>query len=309
MNMKGSNRKMFRKPGAARRAVGILASSPELAGEVTRRGDDQPVQRFNLGGLAEMIGYNPGYTEEGQAVPGFGGFYQRLSGISDPARAREQSGLDLMRLGARIAGGQSTRTAENVASALTETLGEVQKRRQTEFTNELAMAQLEDAREKQEQAKQLAALKRRTDVVQPLADELAVVGASIDPESGFIRYGGELYSGIDTAIAAMSDKDKATFQQGLQKSARLTEGQEARRLQYDPDPTTFGRAMSAVISELGGAPDSSSERKAVAAEARKAAAARGFRVIEGKSATDVMFFDDATQTLYDIYGVPATRTE
>ena len=28
--VKGSNRKMFRKPGMARRAIGILASSPEL---------------------------------------------------------------------------------------------------------------------------------------------------------------------------------------------------------------------------------------------------------------------------------------
>ena len=308
MNMKGSNRKMFRKPGAARRAVGILASSPELAGEVTRRGDDQPVQRFNLGGLAEMIGYNPGYTEEGQAVPGFGGFYQRLSGISDPARAREQSGLDLMRLGARIAGGQSTRTAENVANALTETLGEVQKRRQTEFTNELAMAQLEDAREKQERAAQLAALKRRTDVVQPLVDELAAVGASIDPETGFVRYGGELYSGIDTAIAAMSDKDKAIFQQGLQKSRRATEGEVVRELQYDSDLETFGEAMSAVMVKLG-MPKDLSERKIFAAEARKAAAARGLRVMEGTSGANVLFQDPATQTVYDIYGVPVSRVE
>ena len=209
---------------------------------------------------------------------------------------------------ARIAGGQSTRTAENVANALTETLGEVQKRRQTEFTNELAMAQLEDAREKQERAAQLAALKRRTDVVQPLVDELAAVGASIDPETGFVRYGGELYSGIDTAIAAMSDKDKAIFQQGLQKSRRATEGEVVRELQYDSDLETFGEAMSAVMVKLG-MPKDLSERKIFAAEARKAAAARGLRVMEGTSGANVLFQDPATQTVYDIYGVPVSRVE
>ena len=297
-----------RKPGEAKKALGILASSQELANTV------EPVQRFNTGGmatrsLAQMIGYNPGYTAEGEKIKGLSGAYQRLSGISDPVRARDSALTDLMKFGARIAAGEDESTSRNVARALTETIEDVEGRRQREFANELTMAQLEDAREKQERATQLAALKRRTEVIKPLADELASVGASIDPESGFIRYGGELYSGVDTVIAAMSDKDKATFQQGLQKTARLTEGQEARRLQYDPDPASFGRAMSAVIAELGGAPDSSSERKALAAEARKAAAARGFQVIESKAAKDVTFYDPQTQTLYDIYGVPATRTE
>ena len=35
-NIKGQHRKMFRKPGLARQAIGILASSPELAQEVQR---------------------------------------------------------------------------------------------------------------------------------------------------------------------------------------------------------------------------------------------------------------------------------
>ena len=43
---KGSNRKMFRKPGMARRAIGILASSPEIMQAANR---NMPV-RMNNGG-------------------------------------------------------------------------------------------------------------------------------------------------------------------------------------------------------------------------------------------------------------------
>jgi len=47
MNFKGQNRRMFRKPGAAKRALGILASSQELANTV------EPMRMAN-GGLAEL---------------------------------------------------------------------------------------------------------------------------------------------------------------------------------------------------------------------------------------------------------------
>lgn len=47
MNFKGQNRRMFRKPGAAKRALGILASSPELMNSV------EPI-RMQDGGAVEL---------------------------------------------------------------------------------------------------------------------------------------------------------------------------------------------------------------------------------------------------------------
>ena len=91
--MKGANRKLFRKPGLARQAIGILASSKELADQVQQGAPSmmpqQPVPKFQGGGLvdlASMLGVTPaGYEMQGEemvARPGFGGFYERLSGIS-----------------------------------------------------------------------------------------------------------------------------------------------------------------------------------------------------------------------------------
>ena len=75
-NIKGQHRKMFRKPGLARQAIGILASSPELAQEVQNSMPQpvqpQPVQNFSLGGLATLLGRAPaGYREtaDGQYEP------------------------------------------------------------------------------------------------------------------------------------------------------------------------------------------------------------------------------------------------
>ena len=77
--MKGANRKLFRKPGLARQAIGILASSNELADQVQSVAPNmmprQPVQKFKTGGLASLLGITPaGYEmvdEELVARPGF----------------------------------------------------------------------------------------------------------------------------------------------------------------------------------------------------------------------------------------------
>ena len=50
--MKGANRKLFRKPGLASQAIGILASSNELADQVQSVAPNmmprQPVQKFKM---------------------------------------------------------------------------------------------------------------------------------------------------------------------------------------------------------------------------------------------------------------------
>ena len=62
--VKGSNRKMFRKPGMARRAIGILASSPELMQAANR---NMPV-RLQGGGdaLFEQARQQARYVEPSQ---------------------------------------------------------------------------------------------------------------------------------------------------------------------------------------------------------------------------------------------------
>ena len=82
--IKGGNRRMFRKPGRARQAIGILASSKELmdAAQASQM-PMQPVQSFANGGLANNYLFDalgvvpPGFTRVGegddatlQSVPG-----------------------------------------------------------------------------------------------------------------------------------------------------------------------------------------------------------------------------------------------
>ena len=55
---KGSNRKMFRKPGMARRAIGILASSPEIMQAANR---NMPV-RMNNGGSPRIEQINQNFV-------------------------------------------------------------------------------------------------------------------------------------------------------------------------------------------------------------------------------------------------------
>ena len=214
--IKGSNRRMFRKPGRARQAIGILASSKELMDAA--QGSQmpmQPVQSFAPGGLVQsqpMSNYlfdalgvvPPGFTRVGegddatlQSVPGFSGAYQRLSGISDPARARQQSGMDLLELGARIAAGQSTSATENIAAGLVPTLEGIGKRRQQELANTLAIAQLEDTRKKRQEAAEQAVISNRVTLASKILKPLQAFGVGVDASTGMFTYDGESYSTVD----------------------------------------------------------------------------------------------------------------
>ena len=240
--MKGANRKLFRKPGLARQAIGILASSKELADQVQSVAPNmmprQPVQKFKGGGLASLLGITPaGYEmvdEKLVARPGFSGMYERMSGISDPARAREQSGIDLMKLGARIAGGQSGSTTTNVAQALATTLDEVGKNRQTEYAMTLKEAEMARALE---DAKATRDLKERTLAVSTFGatmtndklDALSAVGItpSID---GSAIYDGKKYNSIDDAVNALPAGDQAAYKANIALGARDSAGE---RIQTD----------------------------------------------------------------------------
>ena len=240
--MKGANRKLFRKPGLARQAIGILASSKELADQVQSVAPNmmprQPVQKFRYGGLASLLGITPaGYemvNEELVARPGFSGMYERMSGISDPARAREQSGIDLMKLGARIAGGQSGSTTTNVAQALTTTLDEIGKNRQTEYAMTLKEAEMARALE---DAKLTRDLKERTLAVSTFGatmtddklDALSAVGItpSID---GSALYDGKKYNSINDAVDALPAGDQAAYKANIALGSRDSAGE---RIQTD----------------------------------------------------------------------------
>ncbi|QDP47047.1 MAG: hypothetical protein Tp1109DCM542121_59 [Prokaryotic dsDNA virus sp.] len=305
-NIKGQHRKMFRKPGLARQAIGILASSPELAQEVQNSMPQpvqpQPVQNFSLGGLATLLGRAPaGYREtaDGQyePIPGFGGFYQRATGISDPAMAQSQRNLDLMQLGLRIAAGKSDDTATNVIEGLTQQLGQVGKRRQTNFANELAIAQLKDAKEKEKRNIELASVKRRTEVVKPMIKSLAAVGATVDPDSGQILYKGESYSDIGSFVAGLDKVDSERFEKSL---VRETSGVDERLgTLVSSENIPFPEKMTRLGLKID--PENNSEQ--FAAEAIKAAQASGLQLRPNTSGIDAEFLDPETGALFNVYGV------
>lgn len=304
--IKGQHRKMFRKPGLARQAIGILASSPELAQEVQSRAPQpmqpQPVQRFNLGGLASLLGRAPaGYTEtaEGQyePTPGFGGFYQRVTGISDPAMAESQRNLDLMQLGLRIAAGQSEDAATNVIGGLSQQLGEVGKRRQSNFANELAVAQLKDAKEKEKRDIELAAVKRRTDLAKPLTKSLASVKATIDPDTGLIVRGDESYSDFSSFVDSLDKNEKERFEKSL---VRETSGVDERLgTLVGSENIPFPEKMTRLGFEI----DPNDNEDQYVAEAIKAAQSSGLQLRPNTSGIDSQFLDPETGALFNVYGV------
>ena len=317
--MKGANRKLFRKPGLARQAIGILASSKELADQVQQGAPSmmpqQPVPKFQGGGLvdlASMLGVTPaGYEMQGEemvARPGFGGFYERLSGISDPVRAREQSGIDLMKLGARIMGGESTSATRNVAQGLTSTLEEIDKNRQQELANTLAVAKLRDDKLKEQQAREATRLNRRVTAMNKLAPELKLIGVTVNPDTGkfdFVR-DGEVIGSYDNYVdIPLNENEVARFQAALEKSGKITDQLRTVDAIYNPE-VPFGRAMTELITSEN---FDRKDEATLASEAEKGAIARGFSVLPGKDkkGRDARFVDnkaneDGTFNIYDIRG-------
>ena len=292
--IKGGNRRMFRKPGRARQAIGILASSKELmdaaqAGQMPM----QPVQSFANGGLAnnylfDALGVVPsGFTRVGegddatlQSVPGFSGAYQRLSGIADPARARQQSGMDLLELGARIAAGQSTSATENIAAGLVPTLDKIGKRRQQELANTLAIAKIEDDKLRQKQTLEQTILSRKVTAMNKMAPELSLVGVTVNPDTGqydFTR-DGKLIGSFDNYVdIPLNETEQATLKDAITKSGKITDLVGTTNALFNSD-VPFGKAMTQIVlSENFDRNDAAQ----LEAQANKGAEARGYVRIPG----------------------------
>ncbi len=292
--IKGGNRRMFRKPGRARQAIGILASSKELMDAA--QGSQmpvQPVQSFANGGLANNYLFDalgvvpPGFTRVGegddatlQSVPGFSGAYQRLSGISDPARARQQSGMDLLELGARIAAGQSTSATENIAAGLIPTLEGIGKRRQQELANTLAIAKLEDDKRREKQSLEQTILSRKVTAMNKMAPELSLVGVIVNPETGkydFTR-GGEFIGSFDDYVdIPLNETERATVKDAITKSGKITDLVGTTNMLFDAT-VPFGKAMTQIVLSEN---FDRNDTLQLEAQASKGAEARGYIRIPG----------------------------
>ena len=323
--IKGSNRRMFRKPGRARQAIGILASSKELMDAA--QGSQmpmQPVQSFAGGGLANnylfnVLGIEPaGLRRVGEGddatlepVPGFSGAYQRLSGISDPARARQQSGMDLLELGARIAAGQSTSATENIAAGLVPTLEGIGKRRQQELANTLAIAQLEDTRKKRQEAAEQAIVANRISLAKGMLKPLQAFGVGVDATTGMFTYDGKSYSTVDQVPLP---KDKMADLQNLLKDVDDPTEIEALGASILDKNVPFQTAMVEVDNFYSAKKIERRERqRVIERQAIAAANARDLIVIrpgtpgylEGATSTGSLptaQFKDDKGVMYNIYG-------
>lgn len=328
--IKGGNRRMFRKPGLARQAIGILASSKELM-DAAQGGQMpmQPVQSFAPGGFVQsqpMSNYlfdalgvvPPGFTRVGkgddatlQSVPGFSGAYQRLSGIADPARARQQSGMDLLELGARIAAGQSTSATENIAAGLIPTLEGIDKRRQQELANTLAIAQLEDTRKKRQEAAEQAVISNRITLASKMLKPLQAFGVGVDAGTGMFTYDGNSYSTVDQ-IPLPKDK-MADLQRILTDVNDPTEIESLTSVVLDKS-VPFQTAMVGVDNFYSAKKIERRERqKVIERQAIAAANARDLIVIAPGSGgylenapetgpQPTAQFKDAQGVMYDIFG-------
>ena len=260
--MKGANRKLFRKPGLARQAIGILASSKELADQVQQVAPNmmpqQPVQNFRNGGLASMLGITPaGYEMQGEelvARPGFSGMYERMSGISDPARAREQSALDLIKLGARIAGGESTSATTNIAKAVTESVDDLAKNRQTEFAMTLKEAEMARALENAKLDREYKdASLRLSGMTSSLKEAIQRTGGSFTTQGTIMGPDGEVYPNAEAFKQSLPPKQQDLFDQSF-ISATDAATRRLKRLGDETVPFTE-RYAEAVTESTSNDPD------------------------------------------------------
>lgn len=302
--MKGANRKLFRKPGLARQAIGILASSNELADQVQSVAPNmmprQPVQKFNTGGLASLLGITPaGYEmvdDQLTARPGFSGMYERMSGISDPARAREQSGIDLMKLGARIAAGQSGSTTTNVAQALTTTLDEVGKNRQTEFAMTLKEAEmaraLEDAKATRDYR---AATLRLSGMPSALKEAVTGTGGAITEQGQFMSSDGTVYATPSEYQKALSPEQLNKFDKFFVQGTDVLTRQIAR-LQDETRP--FLPRYSEILQKASSA-DSEQYETEVTTDIRTYGKAKEIdetRLIDDLKARDLVYENETSES-------------
>lgn len=233
---------MFRKPGRARQAIGILASSKELmdAAQAGQEMPTEPVQYFNGGGGVNSIyselglygGVAPGFEMVGegddakiQPIGGLEGSLARLYGMRDPSRVRSESGFDLLELGARIAAGGSDSTTENIANALIPTIDKIGKRREKNLATDLAVAQLKDKKEQEAQDRLEKAQAAQRQVNLKFSDELSLIGASVDPQTGYIKFGKASEEGVQPAFQDIKALQEYLIEtDNKQALARLQEG-------------------------------------------------------------------------------------
>tara|TARA_R100001509_G_scaffold165668_1_gene148742 strand:+ start:1980 stop:3152 length:1173 start_codon:yes stop_codon:yes gene_type:complete len=217
--IKGSNRRMFRRPGSARKAAGILASSRELMNQV------EPI-RMAPGGL----------QNDAVAERDFLAKYEQL--LLEQAQKKPFSGnfLTDLGLGAVTASLQNPNlgTLESIAAGLTQALPMQTKRRQAEDARELALlegqmkietARTEREKRAREDEKARAAIfgAQYTDAT---LNALGRAGYRPDIENNGFSKGGKTFS-LDEIISPESptfDKDAyEKYQQSMQP--KLTEGQ------------------------------------------------------------------------------------
>ena len=253
--MKGANRKLFRKPGLARQAIGILASSKELADQVQQVAPNmmpqQPVQNFRNGGLASILGITPaGYEMQGEelvARPGFSGFYERASGISDPVRAREQSALDLIKLGARIAGGESTSATTNIAKAVTESAEELAKNRQTEFAMTLKEAEMARALENAKLDREYKdASLRMSGMTSSLKEAINRTGGSFTTQGTIMGPDGQVYPNAEAFKQSLSPKQQDLFDQSF---IAATDAETRFRQRIGDDTVPFTKRYAEAVGD------------------------------------------------------------
>jgi len=230
--IKGSNRRMFRRPGSARKAAGILASSRELMNQV------EPI-RMDSGGL----------QNDAVAQRDFLAEYEKL--LLERAKKQPFSGnfLTDLGLGAVTASLQNPNlgTLESIAAGLTQALPMQTKRRQAEDARELALLEgqmkIETARkarekEKRDQATSEAAIFKAL-YTEDQREALSMMGFTPDFKSGkFKDAKGDLYS-----ISEIQEDEKLSKQYNAQLDATKTTVGE-RFLTNFQDADTYNDAMN-----------------------------------------------------------------
>ncbi len=308
---------MFRKPGRARQAIGILASSKELmdAAQAGEQAAMQPVQSFSGGGIANNIyselglygGVAPGFEMVGegddakiQPIGGLEGSLARLYGMRDPSRVRSESGFDLLELGARIAAGQSDSTTENIANALIPTIDKIGKRREKNLATDLAVAQMKDKKQAEQDALDAQLMNRRLKANLPHDDSLRVIGASVT-SSGLINYKGKGYSDLTALLSSeeLDPKDKEKFLAESVKSKGDASERYAQRT-LDVEGTSPEEFLAYALAE--NKPKTDLEYREYVKNVEPGMNSRGFRKVKGKR-NQVVFVNTRTREVFTPRGV------
>ena len=220
--VKGSNRRMFRRPGSARKAAGILASSRELMNQV------EPI-RMAPGGFVEQ--YEKMLIDQMQRKP-------RGNILTDLGLATAQAALQNPGLG----------TTESIAAGLTQAIPMQTKRQETEDTRKLAIleGQLKLESEKRAREKEVrdtatseAAIFKAL-YTDDTREALSMMGFTPDFKSGkFKDAKGDLYS-----ISDIQEDEKLSKQYNAQLDATKTTVGERFMAKFQDQSEDYNVAMN-----------------------------------------------------------------